>query len=932
MAKLYKYTPEDFGKLSIKVLHMDLDFDIYNAHTDVTSRLKAKALQSLKELQLNAKNLEIHAVSCDACAITHHYQEKEDMLTIIFGREIKKNETFTITTKTTCKPTKNVLEGLYYDETPENCPPTQITQCQQWGFQRIAPCIDDMTAKCTYITTITADDRYTNIITNGDLIQDRKKTGKGRVQVKYDNTKTPMAPYLFFLGVGTYATYKRPFQYPDGTRFTLELLVPPSADKERAEKALEIMFNGILWIHLFTGPETYKYFEIKKQIWDLTWDRERLLKKTQDESTREAVTAINNKIRQLAAPLTFGYQYTGTVYREIGMQNSDFGGMENVGNTTITTNRIMPFAEMTDRAFAYLIAVKTHEFYHNINGSEVTGWSPFEIWLNEAVTVFIEHMHTAFVFGKDYARLSNVLDILSPDGGTLQQDAGAASMPIEPDGFNDPNELITSITYVKAPEFVRMIETLMGKEAFVKALHNYHTQYAHSNATREQWIQCMEKESGMLFTSMAQVWLKKTKYPEITVTTKNEQGKFNVSIIQNGEWQFPFVIALHDSNGNILEEKTIFIKEKETVLSFKEKPAFMSLSKEYSFYGKVHYKASKEELLLQVRKGKDVVCRFLAFHQLMDQEKTRLLKNPEAKPDIILIELYHELFTDQQLMQHVGPQILSIFESVEDEIYAHSYQEVYDVRKKFMTAIAQKYQKEVHIIHAAYKEKKFVGDYLEKSVKEIKNREIKNVALGLLSYLETPEVHALIKQQFEQASSATDKVLAFRLYLNSKAQDRFELMKNYQKEAVKSLVSWETFLLVVGSNDNNNFIDIIKEVEQSSSFRIEQANDQRALYSSFAGNKKKSLLTEKGRNYLKECILKLAHINEHSTLYLLKTFGNLDKMESQHHVPLMQILVDVLNTVDPDKAPSVYNTTKRMITNLPLAKKAYEKEKGKILF
>ena len=55
------------------------------------------------------------------------------------------------------------------------------------------------------------------------------------------------------------------------------------------------------------------------------------------------------------------------------MQNSDFGGMENVGNTTITANRIMPFPFMTDPAYEYMARVKVHEFYHNLNGSEVTG-------------------------------------------------------------------------------------------------------------------------------------------------------------------------------------------------------------------------------------------------------------------------------------------------------------------------------------------------------------------------------------------------------------------------------------------------------------------------------------------------------------------------------------------------------------------------------
>jgi aminopeptidase N len=153
---------------------------------------------------------------------------------------------------------------------------------------------------------------------------------------------------------------------------------------------------------------------------------------------------------------------------------------------------------MTDPAYEYLGNVKVHEYYHNLNGSEVTGWSPFEIWLNEAVTVHAEGQYHAFHFGDEYARLQTVLFLLMPGSGTFELDSGAASLPIEPDGFNDPNDLITDITYMKAPEFVRMIETFMGKEAFVKGLDLYHRRYRHGNATRAQWIQAMEEVSGDL--------------------------------------------------------------------------------------------------------------------------------------------------------------------------------------------------------------------------------------------------------------------------------------------------------------------------------------------------------------------------------------------------------------------------------------------------
>lgn len=46
-------------------------------------------------------------------------------------------------------------------------------------------------------------------------------------------------------------------------------------------------------------------------------------------------------------------QYTGQVYREIAMENSDYGGMENVGNTTIMSAMMVPSYYMSDRALMY---------------------------------------------------------------------------------------------------------------------------------------------------------------------------------------------------------------------------------------------------------------------------------------------------------------------------------------------------------------------------------------------------------------------------------------------------------------------------------------------------------------------------------------------------------------------------------------------------
>jgi aminopeptidase N len=463
-SRLFRYYPEDFGEPEVRVLHMDLLFDIFDDHTFVSSRLLGEVLDTpLHELVLNAKELEILSVSCDASPVTYTYNRDASLLSLSFERELPPGSRFTISTETICYPSDHVLEGLYYDRTPPGAPPTQITQCQQWGFQRLVPCVDTMDAKCTYTTTIVADDRYTSLLSNGDVSIPRTPVGNGRVSITYDNSVTPMAPYLFFIGVGNWETFPREFEYPDGKMFRLDLLVPPGSDAVVADYALQVLADCILWVYLYTGPGQFLDGEEREQIVSLVCERD-MLKSSGKEPER--LERIREQIRSIDKGLMTGYQYTGTVYREIGMQNSDFGGMENVGNTTIAMNRIMPFPQMTDPSFEYMIGVKVHEFYHNLNGSEVTGKTPFELWLNEAVTSFVESGYHAYLFGEAYNRLKTVLTLYAPSTGTFALDSGSASMPIEPDGFNDPNDLITGITYVKAAEFVRMIETVMGKEWF----------------------------------------------------------------------------------------------------------------------------------------------------------------------------------------------------------------------------------------------------------------------------------------------------------------------------------------------------------------------------------------------------------------------------------------------------------------------------------
>ncbi|MDV2480758.1 M1 family metallopeptidase [Methanoculleus sp. Wushi-C6] len=915
---------------------MDLVFDVYDGHTRVVSALTAENLESpLASLALNARDLDILRVACAGYDTAHTYDRSAAVLTVTFDPPVPPRTRFTLETETICRPSSHILEGLYYDGSRPGGAPTQITQCQQWGFQRLVPCLDDMTAKCTYRTVIIADDGYTNTISNGDPAGSRLPCGPGRSVQEYHNITTPMAPYLFFLGVGCYETYRREFEYPDGRTFALELLAKPGSYPAAAERALEILADGVMWVHLFTGRGRYRDLEARKEAWRLIRVRD-AAKRSGDA---EALDTARRALAGLVAGLETGYAYTGAVYREIAMQNSDFGGMENVGNTTIAANRLMPGPDTTDPAFEYMVAVKVHEYYHNENGSEVTGWSPFEIWLNEAVTVHIEDQHHAFFFGEAYSRLRTVLDLLEPSAGTLALDRGAGSMPIEPDGFNDPNDLITGVTYVKAPEFVRMIETLMGREKFAEGLALYHDRFRHGNASREDWIRCMEEVSGEDFSGMAAVWLKEKEYPILTVTPAYDPDTRRFSLIcrQNRSpggriWEFPFRFALLDAEGRELADRTVRIAEESStvVLDGVDKPAFLSLNRGYSFYGKVAYRPPEDELYLQVGKDPDIVGRFIAFAALADREMLRLLENPDATVSGKFADLCATLLADDDLMDEAGGQFLTIFPSVEDERFRHHYRALHDARKKILAAVAARNRETLLSVYRWAAGAPAGAGSLEEEAAAIRRRQRKNACLAILATLDVPEVHELLLRQFREGTAASDRLVAFSLILDSSAPERREVLAAFAADSAERPVAWEAFLAAVAGSDADDLVAILRGIESSPAFSVEQADQQRALYARFALNRKRSLETAEGRAYLAEILRRLAPVNEYSTVRALDAFAFVEAIEERHRVPAVGVLADLLASLDAEAHPSVYNSTRRFLLGAPEAVRAYEAEHGPI--
>ena len=143
---------------------------------------------------------------------------------------------------------------------------------------------------------------------------------------------------------------------------------------------------------------------------------------------------------------------------------------------------------------------------------------------------------------------------LTPGSGPLALDRASGAMAVEPRGFNTTHELISAVTYAKAPEFVRMAQLLLGEKAFNLALDDYHTGFAYANAKTDDWLACMAARmptpgngAGGLaapldFDRFARGWLRRTGYPTVTVDSVTHDAKaktLTIALTQSGFEELP---------------------------------------------------------------------------------------------------------------------------------------------------------------------------------------------------------------------------------------------------------------------------------------------------------------------------------------------------------------------------------------------------------
>ncbi len=865
----FRYHRDDFGPLPVALQHLDIVLNFINGVVRAASVMHLVARETLEELRLDARDIDVLSVACEIGGVStptaFDLRRSERALYVKLPRRMAAGEAFRLRTHSLCTPTDHILEGIYHDTTPAGAPQQYISQCQQWGFQRILPILDDCTAKCTMHTTIEADARYSHLISNGNICPPGDPAGKGVVRasnptrqtISFDNP-IPMAPYLFIAAVGTWEVVADTVTYPSGREVRLEYLVPPGRC-EGARLPMAILKKSVLWQHA-----------------------------------------------------TQGYEYPFDVYRTICMEKSNFGGMENVGNTTIITSAALVDDFITDARLIYAYGVIVHEFEHNQCGSDVTMRTPFDVWLNEAYTVDVERHFLASQFDADEMRLAEIDTVRAPVGGPLAiEDAGHLGKIVR-DGFNDPDELIDGVTYVKAAEVIRMLRGLLGEAQFTAARQLYFERFSGGNADTDDFFGCFEEASGMDLAQFRKEWLYTIGYPIVTGSHRYDAPARRLTIRvsqrrsgEGGLFHFPLALAAVDQAGGEIAATAVVVPlrqaEQQVVFEDVPAPAFISYNRDASFYGTfVDASATPASLRGQLRRDASIVGRVEAMRTLTDLERMALLEGAVTTPSEAWLEAYGEMLADDTLSPSIKARMLTIDEASLERRYLPWYCERWEACRTLTLAAVQRWRAELTALFEAtdtYRR----DDTLEAG---IGRRKLKGVLLHLLSVLDDEAAHALAEGHLSAAWHLTDRAHALACIVRSSHPRRLELMAGVREAWSGHLNGYAAYLGTLGQREDEEVFDLLAEEEAREGFLLSHPTHSRALLLPMLANSR-MLWSEAGLEWLTDAVVRVADVSEYVAVSLLDALQQAPHLRGELKPLVARTLAHLGDIIDPVTHPSV---------------------------
>jgi aminopeptidase N len=843
---------------------VDLDIALHATRTRVRSRLKIRRNPAAGEksapLVLDGESLELERVLLDG---RERAAGEYEVTSTALTLQRVPTKPFTLEVVTYCNPEANkALQGLYLSRG------VFCTQCEAQGFRRITYFIDRPDVLSTYTTRIEADQNEAPVLLgNGNPIE-HGPLDRGRRHFAVWQDPFPKPCYLFALVGGKLASVASTFTTMSGRKVKLGIYVEPGKE-DRCAWALDSLKRS------------------------MRWDEER-----------------------------FGREYDLDVFNIVAVSDFNMGAMENKGLNIFNDRLVLASPETaTDANFADIERVIAHEYFHNWTGNRITCRDWFQLCLKEGLTVYRDQEFSSDERSRTVQRIHDVRMLKARQ---FPEDAGPLAHPVRPESYIEINNFYTATVYEKGAELVRMIETIIGREAFRKGMDLYFERHDGEAATVEQFVACFEAASGVDLKQFM-TWYSQAGTPELVCKLKYDAKAKAADLTveqvlpptphesKKKPLHMPLRMGLLGGNGQDLPLKlasgkqvsdgVIDLRKRIETFRFVEIPSrpVPSVLRGFSAPANVPIDLSDADLQFLMANDSDLFNRWQAAQDYATRALVAAVKairsGKRPAPATALAKALGVTLADESLEPAYRAQMMVLPSEADvariigrDVDPAAISKARRGLRREIGNALAP-------LLLDLYRYYAVDGAYTPDAA-SAGRRALRNAALGLLAARGRPEDITRTAEHFRTSSNATDETTALALLVDVRSPERqAALDRFYERWSSDHLVIDHWFALQAVSVLPST-LATVKRLAEHPLFSIRNPNKVRALIGAFAGGNSVQFNRPDGRGYdfVADKVLEIDTFNPQVAARLLGAFRSWKTLESGRRQKARRVLQRVAKT------------------------------------
>jgi len=605
----------------------------------------------------------------------------------------------------------------------------------------------------------------------------------------------------------------------------------------------------------------------------------------------------------------YGREYDLDVFNIVAVSDFNMGAMENKGLNIFNDKYVLASpSTATDTDYANIEAVIAHEYFHNWTGNRITCRDWFQLCLKEGLTVFRDHAFSADMRSGAVRRIGDVRTLRAQQ---FAEDAGPLAHNVRPDTYLEINNFYTATIYEKGAEIIRMLNVLIGDDAFRKGMDLYFDEYDGTAATIEDFISCFAQTSGRDLTEFSR-WYHQSGTPLVTVTASYDAKveTFTLDFAQSckptpgQDKKEPFVIPVAlglvtPGHGDIelrtgnqdgasageLSRGVIELSAGQRRVTFHNVPnrPVPSLLRGFSAPVRLEYAASEADLITLISHDGDGFNRW----QAAQVYATRLLLRstgeiraggaPHRDEDFsgalaIVIEKSDDpAFTAQALTL---PSEADIAREIGEDVDPDA---IHLARESLRQDIGRDLKEG---LRANYQQLASDGPYSPGAI-AAGRRALRNTALNLLTAGDKTEGALLATRQLETATTMTDEIAALSVLTHIPGQERETALDAfYHAHEGEPLVIDKWFALQAAIPESGT-LGRVKDLMKHKAFSFNNPNRLRSLAGSFAAINQTQFnaLDGSGYEFIAGIVLDLDAKNPQVAARLLSAFKSWRALE-----------------------------------------------------